>query len=235
MERFKHRHPRVIAIGDVHGCVEELQELIRKADYRPGDLLLFLGDLVAKGPDSIGAIRMARELGGIAVRGNHEFEVLRWHQIISTGGEHPLIGSEHYHIAKNLTAEDVAWLRSSPWYMHSRDLDALFVHAGFVSGVRLFRQNPRLMMNMRSILPDGTATSKHFEAWPWARLWEGPQTVFFGHDAERGLQVHEHAVGIDTGCVYGGRLTACILPERRLISVDARNEYITFKRRKAKQ
>eukprot|EP00611_Tribonema_gayanum_P020656 TRINITY_DN3811_c0_g2_i1.p1 TRINITY_DN3811_c0_g2~~TRINITY_DN3811_c0_g2_i1.p1 ORF type:complete len:114 (-),score=9.25 TRINITY_DN3811_c0_g2_i1:195-536(-) len=91
---------------------------------------------------------------------NLSAQVLRWHQIISSGGEHPLIGSEHYHIAKNLTAEDVAWLRSSPWYMHSRDLDALFVHAGFVSGVRLFRQNPRLMMNMRSILPDGTATSK---------------------------------------------------------------------------
>jgi Calcineurin-like phosphoesterase len=77
MERFKHRHPRVIVIGDVHGCLEELQELIRQADYRPGDLLLFLGDLVAKGPDSVGVVRMARELGGITVRGNHEFEVCK--------------------------------------------------------------------------------------------------------------------------------------------------------------
>jgi hypothetical protein len=80
-----------------------------------------------------------------------------------------------------------------------------------------------------------TATkTQHFESWPWARLWEGPQTVFFGHDADRGLQMHEHAVGIDTGCVYGGRLTACILPERRLISVDSKAEYITFKRKKTK-
>jgi hypothetical protein len=86
--------------------------------------------------------------------------VLRWHQIIASGGDNPLIASEHYHIAKGLNTADVAWLQSCPWYMHSRDLDALFVHAGFVSGVRLFRQNPRLMMNMRSILPDGTATSK---------------------------------------------------------------------------
>jgi hypothetical protein len=46
--------------------------------------------------------------------------------------------------------------------------------------------------------------------------------------------MHEHAVGIDTGCVYGGRLTACILPERRLISVDSKAEYITFKRKKTK-
>ncbi|CAM9932719.1 unnamed protein product, partial [Phaeothamnion confervicola] len=201
-------------------------------DYRPGDLLVFLGDLVAKGPDSVGVVRMARELGAVGVRGNHEFEVLRWHNILSSGGTHPLIGSEHYHIAKGLSPEDVAWLANCPWYMHSRDLDALFVHAGFVAGIRLPRQNPRLMVNMRSILPDGTVTSKHFDNWPWARLWEGPETVFYGHDAERGLQISEYAVGLDTGCVYGGRLTACILPERRLVSVDAKREYITFKRRR---
>ncbi|CAM9180383.1 unnamed protein product [Chrysoparadoxa australica] len=233
-ERFKTKYPRVIAIGDVHGCIDELQELIRLVDYSPGDLLLFLGDLVAKGPDSVGVIQMARELGAIGVRGNHEYEVLRWHHIITSGEEIPpsAAASEHYEIAKRLSPEDIAWLKSCPWYLHSRDLDALFVHAGFVSGIRLPRQNPRLMMNMRSILPDGTVTSKHFEHWPWARLWDGPLSVYFGHDAERGLQMHEHAVGIDTGCVYGGRLTACILPERRLVSVDAKYEYIKFKRRK---
>jgi hypothetical protein len=75
------------------------------------------------------------------------------------------------------SAQDIRWLKSSPWYMYSRDLDALFVHAGFVNGRRMIRQNPRLMMTMRSILPDGTVTSKHFKDWPWARLWEGPETV----------------------------------------------------------
>ncbi|CAN0133648.1 unnamed protein product, partial [Hapterophycus canaliculatus] len=67
--------PRIIAIGDVHGCVNELKDLVRKVEYWPGDLLLFLGDLVAKGPSSAGVVRTARELGGVSVRGNHEFEV----------------------------------------------------------------------------------------------------------------------------------------------------------------
>jgi Calcineurin-like phosphoesterase len=75
MDKFKYRHPRVIVIGDVHGCRAELIDLIKLAEYRPGDLLLFLGDLLAKGPDSVGVVKLARELGGISVRGNHEFEV----------------------------------------------------------------------------------------------------------------------------------------------------------------
>lgn len=225
------RQPRVIAIGDVHGCIDELQALLRRCDYRPGDLVVFLGDLVSKGPDSISVVQMARELGAIGVRGNHDFEVIRWHQAIKSGAEPPVIGSEHYQIASKLSTADMRWMYSLPWYISSKELNALFVHAGFVSGIRLGKQNPRLMMNMRSILPDGTVTSKFFNNWPWARLWDGPHTVLFGHDADRGLQQYEHAIGLDTGCVYGGRLTACILPEKRLVSVSAKREYFQYRRK----
>lgn len=230
-EKAKQRHPRVIAIGDVHGCIDELQDLLRECDYRPGDMVVFLGDLVSKGPDSFAVVQMAREIGAIGVRGNHDFEVVRWHQAIKSGVDPPVVGSEHFHIANCLTKADMKWMYSLPWYISSPDLGALFVHAGFVSGIRLAKQNPRLMMNMRSILPDGTVTSKFFNNWPWARLWDGPQTVLFGHDADRGLQQYEHAIGLDTGCVYGGRLTACILPEKRLVSVNARREYFKYRRK----
>ena len=231
IERAKQRYPRVIAIGDVHGCIDELQDLLRECDYQPGDLVVFLGDLVCKGPDSISVIQMAREIGAIGVRGNHDFEVVRWHQAIKSGVDPPVVGSEHFHIATCLTKADMKWLYSLPWYLSSKELGCLFVHAVFVSGIRLAKQNPRLMMNMRSILPDGTVTSKFFSNWPWARLWDGPQTVLFGHDADRGLQSYEHAIGLDTGCVYGGRLTACILPEKRLVSVPARREYFKYRRK----
>jgi hypothetical protein len=231
VERAKARHPRVIAIGDVHGCIDELQDLLRECDYSPGDLVVFLGDLVSKGPDSISVVQMAREIGAMGVRGNHDFEVIRWHQAIKSGVDPPVVGSEHFHIASCLSNADMKWMYSLPWYLSSKELGALFVHAGFVSGIRLAKQNPRLMMNMRSILPDGTVTSKFFNNWPWARLWDGPQTVLFGHDADRGLQQYEHAIGLDTGCVYGGRLTACILPEKRLVSVSAKREYFKYRRK----
>jgi len=231
ISKARQRYPRVIAIGDVHGCLDELQALLKKCDYRPGDQVIFLGDLVSKGPDSTGVVQMAREIGALGVRGNHDFEVIRWHQAIKSGADPPVIGSEHYRIASNLAKPELKWLYSLPWYISSKELNALFVHAGFVSGIKLSKQNPRLMMNMRSILPDGTVTSKYFNNWPWARLWDGPQTVLFGHDADRNLQQYEHAIGLDTGCVYGGRLTACILPDKKLVSVPAKREYFQYRRK----
>lgn len=231
VEKAKQNQPRVIAIGDVHGCIDELQALLRRCNYSPGDVVIFLGDLVSKGPDSLSVVQMAREIGAIGVRGNHDFEVIRWHQAIKSGADPPGIASEHFNIASSLESADLKWLYSLPWYLSSKELNSLFVHAGFVSGIRLAKQNPRLMMNMRSILPDGTVTSKFFHNWPWARLWDGPQTVFFGHDADRGLQQYEHAIGMDTGCVYGGRLSACILPEKRLVSVSAKREYFQYRRK----
>jgi hypothetical protein len=84
-ERARQNQPRVIAIGDVHGCIDELQALLRKCDYHPGDTVVFLGDLVCKGPDSLSVVQMAREIGAIGVRGNHDFEVVRWHQAIKSG------------------------------------------------------------------------------------------------------------------------------------------------------
>jgi hypothetical protein len=101
------------------------------------------------------------------------------------------------------------------------------VHAGLVPEQPLEDQDPFDLMNMRSILDDGSASRSYEEGTPWASLWTGPRLVVFGHDAVRGLQTREFAVGLDTGCVYGGWLTGLWLPERDLVSVPARATYAT--------
>lgn len=61
------RSPRVIVIGDIHGCIDEFQSLLRLADFQPGDQVVLLGDLVAKGPDSVGVVQMSRDIGARTV------------------------------------------------------------------------------------------------------------------------------------------------------------------------
>src|ERR1044072_2596026 len=69
----------LIFIGDVHGTFDELLELINKLNYDPlNDHLIFVGDLVAKGPKSIEVVKLIRSLGASCVRGNHDDKVLRW-------------------------------------------------------------------------------------------------------------------------------------------------------------
>ena len=70
--------PQTIIVGDVHGCLVELDALLRKVRYTHGDRLILVGDLVAKGPDSAGVVARARELGALGVRGNHDERVLSW-------------------------------------------------------------------------------------------------------------------------------------------------------------
>ena len=63
-------------------------------------------------------------------------------------------------------------------------------------------------------------------------MWQGPELVIFGHDAKRGLQQEENAIGLDSGCVYGKKLTGIILPEREFVFVNAVREHCLIKEKK---
>lgn len=216
---------RTLVVGDIHGCREELEDLMRESGWEDGDRLVSVGDLVAKGPDSLGVVRLMRKLGGEAVRGNHDQHCLVWWEAKRAGKTPPVLRPTHQDVADRLADEDWAWLADRPLWLELRDHDALVVHAGLLPDVPLEEQDPYDLMNMRSILPDGTGSKDYDAGTPWAERWPGPRLVVFGHDAVRGLQNHPHAVGLDTGCVYGGWLTGLWLPGRDLVAVPARAAY----------
>ena len=216
---------RTLIVGDVHGCREELDDLLRESGWEEGDHLVMVGDLVAKGPDSLGVVRLVRALGAEATRGNHDQHCLRWWNAKRAGEPLPKLKPTHQRVADELEEEDWTWLAARPLWLELPEHDALVVHGGLLPGVPLNEQDPRNLMNMRSILADGSASRRVEEGTPWAALWPGPALAVFGHDAVRGFQSYPHAVGLDTGCVYGGWLSGLWLPGRDLVTVPARDCY----------
>ncbi len=212
---------RTLVIGDVHGCLVELEALLAACEHRPGERVVFVGDLVAKGPSSRGVLRRAVALGAEAVLGNHDVHVLRFREAQRLGKRAPKTSADHRAVAESLSADDWRWLESRPYTLRLPEFGVLVVHAGLVPGVALEAQRTEDLVAMRSLLPDGTASKRLEAGVPWASRWTGPEHVIFGHDAVSGLQRHAHATGIDTGCVYGRSLTACVLPGHELVSVPA--------------
>jgi hypothetical protein len=103
--------------------------------------------------------------------------------------------------------------------------NVIVIHAGLVPGLALEDQEPVMLLNIRTLTADG-AGSKRAEDGPlWGTQWLGPEFVIFGHHALAGFQEHPFALGLDTGCVYGRELTACILPGRDIVSVPAKRQY----------
>lgn len=209
---------RTLCVGDVHGCNDELGDLLQFAGWSSADNLVLVGDLVAKGPDSAGVVHRARELGARAVLGNHEEHLLN----VRLGQVH----NERYaKLGATLRPEDWTFLESLPLWIDLPEYNGLLVHGGLLPHHKPAQHPKHLLLNMRSIDADGKASMRVTGGVPWASLWTGPQHVIFGHDAMRGLQQYPFATGLDTGCVYGKRLTGLWLPEHRLVSVPARKAW----------
>lgn len=205
---------RTIVIGDVHGCREELEELLRAAAAGPEDRLISVGDLIAKGPDSLGVMEWAMRAPNLeCILGNHERRFLR-HWRAGTVSEEKTYDKDVY--AQFGPKLDQAMRFASKWPLTVSGEGFLVVHAGFDPREELEWQSEAVLTDLRRLPGTGQ---------PWYELYKGETLVVFGHWALPDPVVRPNAIGLDTGCVYGGALTALILPARRLVSVPARRAY----------
>lgn len=217
------RKGRVIAIGDIHGCADEFEDLLNKLALTRHDQVVLLGDLVNRGPDSGRVIALAREHAHRALLGNHELRLLNYRRT----GDPTHLKKPDYETLKQLSAKDWAYLATMP-LMHSLpDLRVVLVHAGFLPGQPWRAQPARVVTRIQVVGPDGEPYKR--SAYPgrphWSELWSGPPFVVYGHTPRREPAHNRWSLGIDTGCVQGGALTACILPTRELVQVPARRKY----------
>lgn len=231
---------RTVFIGDVHGCSRELEALLEAIGVAGGDTVYFVGDLVARGPDSQRVLAIARELQARVVLGNHEQRLLDARAARARGERGPRLGPWHNVLLRTLSEEEWAQLEAMPLYCDVPEHDVRVVHAGIVPGVPIERQDPFMLTHIRSIDVDGAPTSS-FGPELWGARYVGPPHIVFGHNAQQKLQLHEWATGLDSGCVYGDALSALVLaanasvppvPERRacIVSVPAREAYFRYSR-----
>ena len=230
---------RSIFIGDVHSCAAELAELLSAVAITSDDHVFFVGDLLSRGPDPLGVMRLFRELRARSAVGNHEQRLLAGRHARLRGEPGPKQGSSHAEVAALLSEEEWAMLESFPLWIDVPENDVRVVHAGIVPGVPFEKQDPWMLTHIRSIDDRG----KPSEKWGtlWGSLYVGEPHIVFGHNARQSPQLHPHATGLDTACVYGGALTAMVLAEGAapppvahrpdvLVSVRARRAYSDYGR-----
>lgn len=222
---------RTVIIGDVHGCASELDALLDTVAFASGDRLVFVGDLITRGPDSLGVLDIARTTGAIVVRGNHEQKVLDWFEardrwLHGEDDAKPPIGRMHRELARDLRPVDWSLLQSSKIWLDLPEHGVRVIHAGVDPDLPFEQQKPDTLMRIRTVLaPEGTRGERYVL---WGARYSGPPHIVFGHNAAPGLQLHDWATGLDTGCVYGGRLTAMVLEKGQRVPrpIAARREVL---------
>jgi len=236
---------RRIFIGDIQGCREELEALLAKLRFDPAsDVLCPVGDLVNRGPDSLGALRLLCKLDAQGVLGNHDLHLLQR----AAGLRASRVGDTLEELLDSDEREVLlAWLAKLPFVR--RWDDVYLVHAGLHPRWRdpvreLAGADPlhpseaaQFAVRARYCEPDGARPGRDDSSKvapgppfrPWHAFYRadehGNRTAAFGHWATQGLLVKPHLRGLDTGCVWGRELTAWIAEEDRLVSVRARRAY----------
>ncbi len=214
---------RLIAIGDIHGCHLEFAELLDRLEPQRDDRIVLLGDLVNRGPDSCRVIDLARQCRATSILGNHELRLLKYRRT----GDKKYVKEHDLETFAQLRPEDWAYLESMTLTFEEGELNTVIVHGGFLPGEPWRKQPAEVVTRIQVVDSDGRPAKRSDapDAPAWADLWAGPPFVIYGHTPRSEIYKLKWSVGIDTACVMGGSLTACVLPERRFVQAKARKSY----------
>ncbi|MFN3691528.1 MAG: metallophosphoesterase family protein [Fervidobacterium sp.] len=208
----------VWAIGDVHGCLRGLSKLIQEISPSEHDTLVFVGDYIDRGPDSKGVVdyllEISKKTNCIFLRGNHEQMLL---DVVDNGDDTYLWlmnGAQatwrsygNLELLK-INDEHMRFYRSTRYY-HIID-NYFFVHGGVRPNIPVEKQDVRDLIWIREEFINKTHNLNYI--------------VVFGHTPFEDIFIGKDKIGIDTGCVYGGKLTAYNVTLSKKVQVSCLNE-----------
>lgn len=206
---------RLLAVGDIHGCLDPLRQLLAKVAPGPEDQVVFLGDYIDRGPDSRGVIDYLLEFRArwpqtVFLKGNHEAMLLDY-----------LAGRERLRYLLN-GGESTLYN-----YREKEGLQIPTEHLQFLQGLRLYFETEHFIFAHAGLRPEVPVQNQREEDLLWIREdflnsdYRWGKTVVFGHTPLRKPRLIDDRIGLDTGAVYGRTLTCCDVTHRRLWSVAA--------------
>ena len=210
-------HARHIFVGDVHGCLDELVELLTSLRVTPRDVVVLLGDLLDRGPDPAAVVRYARAHEFLCVVGNHEDKALRYraHELAGRAPNPVSVLPERLAQWQQLGPEDWTWLEAQPrWRFGPVQGNAwAAVHGGFETSKGVGTQDGRVVPYVRKVSSEGLWKRGTGESQQWAKVWAQPVCVAYGHEIFPEVMVDRPGTpsacyGLDTGCFRGGKLSA---------------------------
>ncbi len=225
-------------IGDIHGCYSELCALLQELGYNPTSLThpegrraVFLGDLCDRGPDTPAVFRAVMQMVGqgsaLCVPGNHDMKLMRalkGEKVSHTHGLSESI-SQLEKESEEFKREIITFIDRMVSHYVLDDGKLVVAHAGMKASMQ-----GRGSGAVRSFALYGETTGEIDEfglpvRLDWAKEYRGKAVVVFGHTSVPSPEWLNNTIDIDTGCVFGGRLTALRYPERQLVSVPAARVY----------
>lgn len=242
------KYDRIIIFGDIHGCLDELKISLEKLKYdNSKDRLIFVGDLVDRGPFSSETVKFIRKGNYECVCGNHDDKHIRYHKHNLLKKENPNyknpinLSEDKRNIFNNLNDEDLNWLTKLPKKIFIEEQNLLVIHGGVLPHMHPLYQPDNVYLYCRHIHKE---TYKMLKMGPdlkppqnsifWSNAYNGKFNIIYGH------QVHHlknpfittnklgiKTFGIDTGCVFGGHLTCMIIEnnEHRFFGIEAKEKY----------
>ena len=210
---------KLIIYGDIHGCYDEFVSLRNQINPQKDDIEVCVGDIITKGKNSVKTLNFIIKNNIKSVCGNHEDKIIRYLNHQKSNKENPIIlNNDEQNIIDNLTEKHIQFLENLPLFLKFQNI--IIVHGGlqnYMNLNNLSKKDKQRILRLRYLdenyefIAYGKEDEKSIF---WTDIYDGNQGfIIYGHQWLKEVNKSKFAIGIDTGCLYGNKLSAIVFPD----------------------